>query len=49
MCNDFFVNFDGLDWEGFLVLPFVVDLTREKREKDRIRRDNGGSDGDYWT
>ena len=45
MCDDF----DGIDWEDWMIIgPISEDIAREKIEKDRIRRENGDSDDDYW-
>ena len=47
MC-DFDDDFDGLDWEDWMIIgPLSEDIAKEKREKDRILRDNDNSD-DYW-
>ena len=48
MC-DFDSDFDGLDWEDWMIIgPLSEEIAREKREKDRIIRENDTSDDDYW-
>ena len=40
MC-DFDSDFDGLDWEDWMIIgPLSEEIAREKREKDRIIREN---------
>ena len=47
MC-DFDDSFDGLDWEDWMIIgPLSEEISRERRERDRIRRENDNSD-DYW-
>ena len=49
MCDDNFNDFDLLDWEDWMIIgPLSEDIAREKRERDRIIRDNDTSDDDYW-
>ena len=46
MCEDFIDDggdefWDGLDWEDWMIIgPLSEDIAREKREKDRIIREN---------
>jgi len=47
MC-DFDDSFDGLDWEDWMIIgPLSEDIAKEKREKDRIIREDYDSDDDY--
>ena len=49
MCDDFFEDFDGIDWEDWAIIGGLSEeLAREKRERDRIIRDNDTSEDDYW-
>ena len=46
MCDDFFDDFDGLDWEDWMIIgPLSEEIAEEKRERRRIYRDIFG--GDY--
>ena len=48
MC-DFYHDFDRLEWDDWLIIgPLSEEIAREKREKDRIIRENDMSDDDYW-
>ena len=47
MC-DFDSDFDGLDWEDWMIIgPLSEGIANEKRERNRIRRENDRSDSDY--
>jgi len=47
MC-DFDEDFDGIDWEDWLIIgPLSEKIAREKREHDRIIRENEDAGG-YW-
>ena len=49
MCDDIFDDFDGLDWEDWMIIgPLSEDIANERRERNRIRRENDTSDGEYW-
>jgi hypothetical protein len=40
---------DGPDWRDWMIIgPLSEDIARDKIEKERIRRDEEGSDDDYW-
>ena len=48
MCDDFYDDFDGLDWDDWMLIgPLSEEIARERREKDSIRREND-EDGDYF-
>ena len=45
MCDDFIYDFDGLDWEDWMIIgPLSEDIAKKKREKERIERDMFGDD-----
>ena len=48
MCDDFIDDFDGLDWGEWMIIGSLTeDIVREKREKERIRKEDRFGD-DYW-
>ncbi|MCB2148206.1 MAG: hypothetical protein KQI81_17145 [Deltaproteobacteria bacterium] len=48
--DDCFDDSDGIDWQDWMIMgPLSEDIAREKREQDRIRRENDDSGGDYWN
>ncbi len=39
---------DGPDWEDWMIIgPMSEDIARERRERDRIRKENENSDDNY--
>ena len=45
MCDDFFDDFDGLDWEDWMIIgPISEEIANEKKERRRIYRDIFGDD-----
>ena len=40
MCDDFFDDFDGLDWQDWMIIgPLSEEIANEKRKRDREYRD----------
>ena len=47
--DDFFDDFDGLDWDEIAFLGVVSeDIAREKRDIERTRREWDDGEDDYW-
>jgi hypothetical protein len=45
MCDDIFNDFNGLDWEDWMIIgPMSEDIAEEEREKDKAYRDTFGDD-----
>ena len=53
MCDDFIGgggddSWDGPEWQDWMIIgPMSEQINRERKERDRIQRDNDESD-DYW-
>ena len=53
MCDDFIGDggddfWDGPDWQDWMIIgPVSEDITKEKQEQDRIRRELDDEDDDY--
>ena len=45
MSDDFTDDFDGLEWEDWMIIgPLSEDIAREKRDRERAYRDTFGDD-----
>lgn len=45
MCDDFFDDFDGLDWQDWMIIgPLSEEIADEKRKIDKDCRDVFGDD-----